>query len=522
MLYKAALLAAVAFLIPHLHVFRPPGLMRAHSQDLANAVLGSTDLLISAPDPEKDRNIVVLLADEESLRMTGSLWPPSEGYHAAVLRELQVYQPGAVFIDFLLMDRRDPEGAGELKQALLSLASQPEKSRVYVPSVDRYTLQALDLQPDELNQLRVVGVRHTADATDSITRQYPWFGGQPDDPRASAAVLIYCDSAPAQGQCPELAAKRFAEPPPTFELMWNTRPHAANRRWHARDCVPSFEPGFIDMVKGRWRSRDACPSVATVFVSDLIAGTSSGQAAANTEQLLELLRGSVVMYGSAFRQAGDTVVSGVIGEVPGAYYHAMALENLQAFDGEPKSRRAYQRAAPLRSLLDFVFLIGLAALFLHRQQLLARQSQPTSRPHGTLRTTLIEELAGVPVLLVVAPLVLVILVIALSETLRLVTLVALTLLTIATEILRGTGGNASLIGKRAAIYAGAVLMSLVAMFGYGWFSFHVMDEPPLDWLGLTAFITFGWFLANGALGGFVDDLWNSRLARLNKESGDTA
>jgi len=521
-IYKAALLAALAFVIPQLQVFRPAGLMKAHSQDLANAILGSSSLLLPEAKDGSGPRVVVLLADEEALRLGGASWPPAEGFHAVTLRELAIYRPAAVFVDFLFMDRRDPEGARELKSALLAMADSKDATRVYLPAADRQSLQALELDPAERARIGLVGVRHTPDAADSITRQYPWFGGPATEPLPSAAVQVYCDLEGPAGLCTRLSERRFDDPPPTFDLMWNLRPEPLNMRWHPRDCRPDTEPGWLDMAKGRWRRSNGCPSVATIFVSDLIAGAAPGQTAMDTAELLDLLRGSIVLYGSAFRYAGDTITSGVVGEVPGVFYHAAALENLQAYGGEPKMRRAFHGGKLWRSLLEYVFLIGMALLFLHRQRLLARHSVAGRRPRSSVRASLLRELSGVPVPLVLAPVILLLLLIAQSQQLRIVTLMVLSLVTIATEVLRGSAGRARLISRRFAIYAGAVLVSLLAVFAYGWFSFHVLAEPPIDWLGLTGFITFGWFLAQGAVGPFLDDLWASREARMEKQSGVTA
>lgn len=527
LLYKALLLAALAVLIPQLHMFRPAGLTRAHSQDMANAILGSTGWFMPSGKDSKP-NIVVLLADEEALRITGETWPPREGFHAAVMRELSIYQPAAVFMDFLLMDRRDPEGARELKRALLDLTGSGDEvandamgnaARVYLPLVDAQTLSALNLDPAERTRFGMVGVRHVADAADSLTRQYPVYGGPGKEPVPSAAAQMWCDWAKDSMFCTGLQERRFTDPQRTFELIWNTRPHPFNASWHARDCHADFTPGWLDMVRGRWRREGGCPSVMTLFVSDLVAGAGPGQTAPDTTALMKQLKGSMVLYGSGFSQTGDVVVSGVVGEMPGVFYHAAALENLRAFDGQPKMRRAQMNTVTLRRTFEFAFLAGLALLFLHRQRWMARFSIAPKRNASALRGRLVKELTAVPAPLVVLALVVLLLVVAWAPPLRLTAVLLLSVITIATEILRGTEGRSSLIVRRAAVYATSVLASLLALFLYAWFCFHVLDEPPVDWLGMTAFVTFGWFLAQGAVGPFVDDLWAGRLGRIARQGG---
>lgn len=108
------------------------------------------------------------------------------------------------------------------------------------------------------------------------------------------------------------------------------------------------------------------------------------------------------------------------------------------------------------------------------------------------------------------------LLVGLSPPLRLAAVVLLASTTIMTEILKGSAGDAVMIARRFAIYVIAVLAAVAAMFVYGLFAFHVLDEPPLDWLRMTAFVTFGWFLAQGTIGPFVDDLWSRRRVRVRR------
>src|SRR5690606_21009859 len=338
--YKAAVLAAIAFFIPQLALFKSSTVVRAHSQDLANAAFGDTRWLMPAQSEGFDRRIVILLADEASLDLTGTQWPPGEAYHASVMRELAAYGPAAVFMDFLFMDGRDAQGAQELRGALATL--EENGTKVYLPAHNEKTLSGLQFAPQQLAGLRRVGIRHLTDAGDSLTRQYPWFGGADSDPVPSAAVRIFCDQFPDRGICEDLRDHRFAATPRTFDLIWNTRPHAFNLRWHPRDCQPEFQPGWRDMALGKWQSRNACPAYATVFVSELFAGASPGQTAPTTDQIIEQLQDAIVMYGSAFEEAGDTIISGAVGELPGTYYHATALDNLLTFAGYPKMRRDLQ------------------------------------------------------------------------------------------------------------------------------------------------------------------------------------
>src|SRR5690606_31944353 len=196
--------------------------------------------------------------------------------------------------------------------------------------------------------------------------------------------------------------------------------------------------------------------------------------------------------------------------------------NLLTFEGHPKMRRDLQDGAFWHKLLHYLFLVGLAVLFLYRQRMLARHSLPRPRGGSTLRKTFIRELSKLPFAMVVVPAIVFLLIAATQPRLRLSILIALAILTILAEILRGAGGNPKRIGVRFSIYAGSVSLSLLVMMVYGWLAFHVLDEPPLDWFGITAFITFGWFLAYAAVGDLLDDLWASRVSRVRREQGETS
>ncbi len=515
LLYEALLLAAFAFFVGQVNLFGEHTLFQMHSQDLANAALGHMRWFHPLIDVQREPRVVVLLADEKSLAASGFSWPPTEGFHAALMRELHTFKPRAVFIDFLFSEQQEPEGARELHDSLQALADSG--SRIYMPLVDETTLRGLAVPDRDPLSMTQVGVAAIDDHTGGVARQYPVFGGLAANPIPSAAISIYCDVHPDAVACRDLTHRRFQGHPRAFEIMWNMRPDGHNVSWHERDCLPEFAPRVADLLLGRWRFENACPSVTTIFASDLISG-GAARFGADNEQLFELLDGAIVLYGSAFRSAADTIVSPVRGRMPGVFYHAAALENLFAFEGRPKVRKADANLPLVHDLCHYLLLVFFALLFVLRQRMLTRHSAPHARSGASLKTAVTRELSRIPVGMTVGILVLAILVAALWQPLWFSVVVLGSLAVAAAEILGDSGGMPRLVAKRAAIYFGSILASVLLLCAYGYFSYAWLDEPPMDWIAVIVFVTLGWFLAYAPVSGYVDSLSAKRSAWLARRT----
>jgi hypothetical protein len=299
--------------------------------------------------------------------------------------------------------------------------------------------------------------------------------------------------------------------------MWNMRHDAHNISWHERDCIPDFMPRPADLLMGRWRFENACPSVTTIFASDLIGGGPAGFGPGN-EQLFELLDDAIVLYGSAFRSAADTVVSPVRGRMPGVFYHAAALENLFAFEGQPKIRKAESNVPLIHDLCRYLLLVFLALLFVLRQKMLAHHSVHQPRARTSLQTVLTRELSRIPQGLTVGVVVLAMLVAASWQPLWFTVVIAGSLVAAAVEILGHSGGLPRMIATRAAIYFGSIIASALLLCAYGYFSYTWLHEPPMDWIGVVAFVTLGWFLAYAPVNEYMNSLSAKQASRLARRT----
>ena len=87
---------------------------------------------------------------------------------------------------------------------------------------------------------------------------------------------------------------------------------------------------------------------------------------------MNLTDGSFLMVGGNFRGSGDLITTPLHTLLPGIFYHAVALENLLAFDGQPKVRKEFRDPKIVFYVFDLIVLWLLAAIFLWRQRLLQR------------------------------------------------------------------------------------------------------------------------------------------------------
>lgn len=151
-----------------------------------------------------------------------------------------------------------------------------------------------------------------------------------------------------------------------MEVAWGLRPAKFNRL-RAADTWPGlYEDLFTswygrpvqllweNVLPARWRQTDPLriPYHAAISTDDLLDG-------GKRSQLDCLLRGKVVIYGAQVALQKDYVFSPVHGQIPGAFIHAMALDNLLTFGdryihrgaGSETFRREWTEFQPLALVL---------------------------------------------------------------------------------------------------------------------------------------------------------------------------
>lgn len=297
----------------------------------------------------------VVLFREDNLRMLKEPYPVSYERHAEILEALSIYQPRAVFLDFVFLDKRSREATTALRQAICNL--REAKIDVYLAVLEPMT------RPDP-NEPWVFECAEQVSA--QISPVY-----------AASGVLTYAHGfdvgdkflpTPAFA----MAAPRLKLEPRTaqdMEIIWGNGVSELNQRWMS-ECrrggtwfshlVSIFTNNASKMVKLR------CPYTQTITVTHLLG--SSGDT-----DVARVLNKGAVFYGAAFNLAGDRVVSPVFEELPGVYLHAMAYDNLVTFQNDYKraerellvpSLTGRQISLPLTGVVDAMLLFVTVAILL--------------------------------------------------------------------------------------------------------------------------------------------------------------
>jgi len=297
----------------------------------------------------------VVLFREENLRMLKEPYPVSYERHAEILEALSIYQPRAVFLDFVFLDKRPREATETLRQAICNL--RDAKIDVYLAVIEPMT-------PPDSKEPWVFECAHQVSA-----QMAPVY--------AASGVLTYAHGFEIGDKFLPTAAFAMAAPKlkleprgaQDMEIIWGNGVSELNQRWMT-ECkrsgtwfshlVSIFTNNASKMVKLR------CPYTQTITVTHLLG--SSGDA-----DVARVLNKGAVFYGAAFNLTGDRVVSPVFEELPGVYLHAMAYDNLVTFRGDYKraerellipSLTGRQISLPLTGVVDAMLLFVTVAILL--------------------------------------------------------------------------------------------------------------------------------------------------------------
>lgn len=326
--------------------FSPLGIsarLDKYTQDLFNAHLSGWIY----PAEHQQDTAVLLLTDEVVDAVLQGQWPAPYSFHATILSDLLEHQPRAVFIDFYWMNQHKP-GA----EYLVSVLERYQQAGVpvYLSVPREGWLQSM--WPELVGLVIPVTPRVSLDATDFIARSYV----QSYQGLRSAAFAIAEDEFNIQ------AAHRGA-----LDIFWGTRANPLNQAWMQEE---EGGDGSIlgTLLQGFDGVKTPIPYTTTVFVRDLLNPVAETEDEA-LQELDEHLKGRVIIYGASLSGIQDMVFTPTRAILPGAYYHAMAMDNLLTWGTR------YKSATPSRSLpvlgsqtlpvLQFLVLLLIAALVCH-------------------------------------------------------------------------------------------------------------------------------------------------------------
>ena len=522
------LLAAVALFFLNFNLLGTASPSKRFSQDLVYAWFGNEAWLYprsgtaSAHHGAAPPRVVVVMIDERALALRGERWPVPVRFHAQFLAELEVLRPRAILLDFLLIDPARPQDICEL----LSVAARLRQHGIplYLPVITPDDLIPMDAAgctdragtPIRVEQVFTpVSVQRQVDGSDFVSRRYPFEQraetAAPGSGLASAAVRMYCDRERASAAClARLTAVQAADA--GFELAWTPAGDPFNQRWSHAPCIESISPVRAILNQPALPRESACPPVATLFAGALLSPEEDPAFGARNEDLFTFADGSFLMVGGNFRGSGDLITTPLHTLLPGVYYHAVALENLLAFDGRPKVRKEYRTPRIAFYGYDLLVLWVLAAIFRARQRWVQRV-HPTDRSPFQLsdaaRSWIAPLIARCPTPAWILTATVLLLLFATFRALQLIAVAATIAALVAVElrVAPSTEIRQRLFGLL--LYLTAMALSLAVIVLAIWIGYRWLRLPPGDWLGYFSFVAFGFFVAHAAIAEFgrrVDEL----------------
>jgi CHASE2 domain len=462
------------------------------------------------------------MIDERALALRGARWPAPVFFHAQLLAELEVLRPRGVFLDFLLIDPAPREDTCELLAVGARL--RHEGIALYLAVTEPGDLGVMDragcrdTNGGALRAAQVftpVSVQRQADGSDFVSRRYPFEQRAPDAPAGSgtvsAAVRMYCDGERALESCMRrLTAARAADA--GFELAWSPEGDPFNQRWSLTPCEENLSPVRAILNQPALPRESPCPPVATLFARALLSPEEDPALGPDNEALFRLTDGALLLVGGNFRGSGDLITTPLHTLLPGVYYHAVALENLLAFEGHPKVRKEFRSPSLAFYGYDLLVLWVLAAIFQWRQRWVRRLRPDEQSPFelsDAARAWIAPLIARLPTPLWILAVTVLLLLLATYKSLQLVA-VALTIAALVTVELRVAPAAETVKRLRGLLlYLIAMAASLAVIAVAIWIGYRWLRLPPGDWLGYLSFAAFGFFVAHTAIlefGRRVDEL----------------
>jgi CHASE2 domain len=523
------LLAAVALFFLNFNVAGTATPSKRFSQDLVYAWFGDESWLYprttsaAAAEPHAPPQVVVVMLNERALALRGARWPAPLQFHTQMLSELEVLRPRAILLDFLLIDPAPHEDTCAFLATAARLRSEHIPLYLAVTRADDLAhMDAAGCRDERGTPLRVaatvtpVSVQRQADDSDFVNRRYPFELRDTAAPAgsgiASAALRMYCDTAASPADC--LASLTRERPANAgFELAWSPQGDPFNQRWAMTACTPTTSPMDAVLNQPALPRESGCPPVATVFGSALL--NPDEDPTLTNERLFRLAGGSFVMIGGNFRGSGDLITTPLHTLLPGVYYHAVALQNLLAFDGHPKIRKEFRSPKLLYYCFDLLVLWLLAAIFLWRQHWVQPGQVSPFGLSDAARGWIAPFIARYPPHAWILTASVLLLFMAANRNLQLIAVSLIIVALVGIELRVAGAGEVRARVRGIVLYFAAIGVSLAVIVLAVWVGYRWLRLPPGDWLGYFSFAAFGFFVAHTAIiefGRRIDELYLERLS----------
>lgn len=260
------------------------------------------------------KEIVVVLIDDQFLEANNLRWPLPYNEQATLLKRILLYKPAALFVDLIYSHDRsnDTDSINDIVRTFTRFQNA-SNTRVLLANSGSQQSVVAALKPFDTAQSSWHG----------FGEYYP-LRVNDQDTAAMALYRLYCQNAGCQ-----LNPQDFTSP---IAVQWGSRVdplqseftldgHCVKDAHHMKLIVDMFLSDIL------WRFRDQryqpCPYNRTIMASSLTANTPEARTLFKT-----LLQNKIVLIGAQIHGINDYVKSAVHGQLPGVYFHAMALDNL--------------------------------------------------------------------------------------------------------------------------------------------------------------------------------------------------
>jgi CHASE2 domain len=375
-------------------------------------------LRVVSPFYSPSRQVVVVLIDDDYLRERQVGWPLRYAEQGRLLRQIASVNPAVILVDLVYPHSHADGPAGAANDAITQL-TQPILSS-QVPIVFTALAKEPDALPADFNFCAAVPSSRTLDLLDpesmpsslqmlarsdarfqvayvrwsGCADRYPLLlGGNASAPTpAFAAYRAFCASRAGAARCAgdplaqradaythPLIVRAGAFPPAEQAFAYDQS--VCQKAAPANGSVPlwrrvakSFQQLALSVFEDPRREANVevslpCPAVAVIPLSLL-------QHASRAEWV-ELLQNKAVVLGANLAGMPDYIDSPVHGQVPGAVWHAMALDNLVSLG----DRYLAERHEAFKTSAEVVILLLLAYGFPHLLRLLEHRKSKMGRAY---------------------------------------------------------------------------------------------------------------------------------------------
>lgn len=266
-------------------------------------------------DTAGQQQVTVVLIDDQYLRQKGLHWPMSYNEQAKLFKSILQHKPKSLFIDLLYThDRSTEDNSLESINKVFRRYIMSDKAAIYVAAAP----SAADTKvPLKLAQPTVV-------SWSGFDGLYPLQVEGKD----TAAWALYKEHCRSNSSCTDEQLKQNNP----LSVQWGLYPDPIQSYvTYTAGCEPQkntllqmfnlLASEIFWRLQNRWSQ--PCPYSRTLPAAALSANDPAAR-----QLQREFLTDKLVIVGAAIEGAPDLILSPVHGKIPGAYLHAMALDNL--------------------------------------------------------------------------------------------------------------------------------------------------------------------------------------------------